>query len=346
MTGGQGGSAAGGRSQGSDDGHPLQWPVPSPGTIEFHVLPNGCGVSMFRQFLSWANLCDAWERVADNRGAPGVDRVSIRRFARRWEENLRRLQELVRTRRYRPSRLRRIAIPKRGGGQRLLSIPTVADRILQRALLNVLEPRFDRHFLVCSHGYRPGRSVRTALADILRFRDYGATWVFDGDIDDCFPSLDHALLREFLAQEILDHRILALIDGWLRVGIHRRHPDRGIPLGMPLSPLFCNVYLHRLDRPLMQRRWALVRYADDFIVCCRTREQAERAREVVADLLARLHLRLEPTKTRITSFREGFEFLGIHFHGRSYSFLWQQKRFTVEGPTLGWLWGSVPNEYE
>ena len=301
---------------------------------------------MFQRFLSWPNLCDAWERVADNKGAPGVDRVSIRRFARHWEENLRRLQDLVRAGRYRPSRLRRIAIPKRGGGQRLLSIPTVADRVLQRALLNVLEPHFEQRFLTCSHGYRPGRSVRTALVDILRFRDYGATWVFDGDIDDCFPSLDHALLRGYLGQEIQDARLLGLVDKWLKVGIHQRHPDRGIPLGMPLSPLLCNVYLHRLDRPLMRGRWALVRYADDFIICCRSREQAERAREVVADLLARIHLRLEPTKTRVTSFREGFDFLGIHFHGERYSFQWQRKRFTVEGPTPGWLWGYVPNEYE
>lgn len=301
---------------------------------------------MLSQTLAWPNLTDAWERVAENRGAPGADRVSIARFARNWEQNLRRLQELAAADRYRPGRLRRVSIPKSGGGQRLLTIPTVADRVLQRALLNVVDDRWERRFLACSHGYRPGRGVRTALAEVLRFRNYGMGWVAEADIDDCFASLDHSLLRAFLAEEIADPRALALIDDWLALGRADTHPDRGIALGMPISPLLCNIYLHRLDWALVRGRWAVVRYADDFIICCHTRQQAEQALSVTSEILAGLRLRLEPSKSRVSSFDEGFDFLGIHFERDSYSFHWQQKRFVVEGLEPGWLWGYVPEGYE
>jgi len=301
---------------------------------------------MISRVLAWENLCDAWERVADNRGAPGIDRVSIRRFARHWEENLRRIRDLVRSNRYRPAKLRRIAIPKRSGGQRLLSIPTVGDRVLQRAVLNVLDDIFEPRFLDCSYGYRVGRSLRDAVAAILRHRDRGLVWVLDADIDECFDSLDHGMLIGFLAEEIEDPVVMGLIQGWLRLGRRYRHPDRGIPLGMPLSPLCCNVYLHRLDWALVRNRWALIRYADDFVVCCASQAQAGRAREVVARVLEQLRLRLEPRKTRITSFDEGFDYLGVRFYRDGYSFLWREKRFEVRGPTPRWLWGYMPMGYE
>ena len=130
-----------------------------------------------------------------------------------------------------------------------------------------------------------------------------------------------------------------LLAGWV-------DSDRGIPLGMPISPLFCNVYLHRLDWSLVRRRWSPVRYADDFVVCCLSRSQAERAREVVANILDGLRLSLEPNKTRVTSFDEGFEYLGVRFQGDSYSFAWEGKRFEVEGPTPRWIWGYMPTGYE
>jgi group II intron reverse transcriptase/maturase len=300
---------------------------------------------MIEQILAWDNLCDAWGRVADNRGAPGIDGVSIRRFARCWEENVRRLRELVLAHRYRPAKLRRIGIPKPGGGQRLLSVPTVGDRVLQRAALNVLDDVFERRFLDCSYGYRVGRSLKDALKTILGYRERGLVWVLDGDIDECFDSLEHGLLVEFIAAEVSDPLLMGLIRAWLKVGRRYRDPERGIPLGMPLSPLCCNVYLHRLDCALVRGRWPLVRYADDFIVCCASQEQAAHAREVTAAILAGLHLKLEPHKTRITSFDEGFEYLGIRFLRDSYSFTWEGKRFEVEGPTPGWLWGYVPTEY-
>jgi len=301
---------------------------------------------MLDEILDWDNLCDAWERVADNRGAPGVDKVSIRRYRRRWEENLRRIQNLVWAGRYRSGRLRRVAIPKKSGGQRLLQIPNVGDRVLQRATLNVLEPLFEREFLPCSTGYRPGRGVRDAVAQILQYRNRKQTWVLDADIDDCFHSLDHALLRTYLMAQVTDYRVMALIDVWLKAGRRFRKPDRGIALGLPVSPLLCNVYLHHLDWPLVRERWALIRYADDFVVLCWTRAEAERAYEVVGDILVDLRLRYEPTKTRITSFNEGFEYLGVRFHGNVYEFMWEQRRVEVSGPVPRWLWGYMPAGYE
>jgi len=297
-------------------------------------------------YLSMENLTEAWLRVADNRGAPGVDRVSVRRFARHWEANLRRLREQVRSGQYKPSKLRRVAIPKTGGGQRLLSIPTVADRVLQRAVLNVLDDAFDSTFLSCSYAYRVGRSLRHALASLLAYRDRGLTWVLDADIDECFDSLDHGLLLSFLTEQVQDEALLALLRVWLHTGRRYRNPDRGIPLGMPISPLCCNVYLHRLDCALTRARWAVVRYADDFVVCCRSEEQAERARQVVEQMLAELRLRLEPAKTHITSFAQGFEFLGIRFKRDHYTFTWEEKRIEVHGPLPYWLWGYIPTEYE
>jgi len=297
-------------------------------------------------YLSMENLTEAWLRVADNRGAPGVDQVSVRRFARHWEANLRRLREQVRSGQYKPAKLRRVAIPKASGGQRLLSIPTMADRVLQRAVLNVLDDVFDSTFLSCSYAYRVGRSVRQALAALLAYRERGLTWVLDADIDECFDSLDHELLLRFLSEKVQDEALLALLRTWLHAGRRYRDPDRGIPLGMPISPLCCNVYLHRLDWALTRGRWPLVRYADDFVICCRSQEQAEGARQVVEQVLAGLRLRLEPAKTHITSFAQGFEFLGIRFERDRYTFTWEEKGIEVQGPVPYWLWGYIPTGYE
>jgi group II intron reverse transcriptase/maturase len=302
---------------------------------------------LIERVLDLGNLEDAWLNVADNRGAPGVDNVSIRRFARHWEENLRRIREQVWTNRYKPAKLRQAAIPKRhGGGQRLIAIPIVADRVLQRAVLNVVDDLFDREFLDCSYGYRAGRSLRQAVAALLRYRDRGLTWVLDADIDACFDSLDHRLLEGFLAEKIDDPVVMGLMRAWLKVGRRFKNPERGIALGMPVSPLWCNVYLHRLDWTLVRNRWAVARYADDFVVCGDSQKQAEQAQRVVLDALADLRLQLEPAKTRITSFDEGFEFLGVRFYRDTYSFLWEGKTVEVAGPVPAWLWGYMPEGYE
>jgi CRISPR-associated protein Cas1 len=302
-------------------------------------------MSQIDRVLDLSNLTDAWLRVAEKHGAAGVDQVSIGRFARNWEENLRRLRDLVRSQRYKPAKLRRVAVPKPSGGRRLLSIPVVADRVLQRAVLNVIDDLFDRQFLACSYGYRLGRGVRQAMAALLRYRDRGLTWVLDADIDDCFDSLEHELLLGILKGTLDDPAILGLMRAWIQVGRRSRDPDRGIALGSAVSPLCCNAYLHRLDQELCRGHWNLVRYADDFVVCCAGPRQAEQAREVVADILAGLKLRLEPAKTRITHFDEGFDFLGVRFYRESYTFLWEGKAVEVTGPVPDWLWGYMPEGY-
>lgn len=274
----------------------------------------------------------AWEEVAEKKGAPGIDGVSIARWRRNWEERLVNLAAAVRTGTYRPRPPKRFTIPKKDGSLRYLTNFTVTDRVLQRAVLRVLDDLFDRHFLDCSFGYRQGRGVRDAVQVILRYRDEGLRWVLDADIDDCFDSLDHELLMTFVREEVEDPIVLRLIEGWLRVG--RRNPEvaRGIPLGAVISPLLCNIYLHRLDCGLTRRGHALVRYADDFCVFCRERAEAEAAWRDTEEVLAQIRLRLEPRKTAITSFDEGFDFLGVHFYRDTYSFIAAGKRVEVEGP--------------
>ncbi len=292
---------------------------------------------LLERVLDLENLTAAWEAVAANEGMAGVDDVSIRRWRRNWEERLVNLEADVRNQRYKPKRLRVRHIPKRDGGRRRISIPTVSDRVLQRATLQVLLPRFERKFLSCSYGYRPKRSVAQAVAAVIHYRDRGFRWVVDADIDDCFDSLDHELLTRFLEAEVPDWRVLQLMRRWMEVGKPARDLVRGVALGMPISPLWANIYLHEMDWRLVRNRWPLVRYADDFVVLAQSRTQAEQALALVERTLEDLKLRLEPRKTRIVSFSDGFEFLGVAFDSDSYTFLWQERRITVEGD-FDWLW--------
>ncbi|OIO95096.1 MAG: hypothetical protein AUK03_05925 [Anaerolineae bacterium CG2_30_64_16] len=303
------------------------------------------GAVLLDRILARDNLAAAWEAVAANEGMAGVDRLSIGRFARNWEERVVKLAADVRGNRYRPSRLRVRFIPKRAGGRRRISIPTVADRVLQRAALQVLLPRLDRKFLSCSYGYRPGRGVAQAVAAVIRYRDRGLRWVAEADIDDCFGSLDHEILMDLLGREISDWRVLQLMRWWLDEGRPQQGVARGVALGMPISPLWANLYLHELDWQLVRNRWPLVRYADDFVVLVEGPAAGEQALEVIAATLADLRLQLEPTKTRVTSFSDGFEYLGVRFQGDTYTFLWQEKRITVQGK-FDWLWGQhISYEY-
>jgi group II intron reverse transcriptase/maturase len=297
------------------------------------------GAPLLDQILARANLAAAWEAVAGNEGVPGADKVRVERFARTWEERATALADAVRGNRYQPGRLRVTTIPKPDGGTRRISIPTVADRLLQRAALQVLMERFEHKFLSCSYGYRPRRGVAQAVAAVIRYRDRGRRWVVEADIDDCFGSLDHTLLLDLLAQEVADWRVMQLMRWWLDAGRPQAGAARGIALGMPISPLWANVYLHELDWQLVRNRWPLVRYADDFVVLVESEAMGERALGVIERKLADLKLRLEPTKTRISSFTDGFDFLGVHFQGDEYSFNWARKRITIEGD-FDWLWSE------
>jgi group II intron reverse transcriptase/maturase len=275
------------------------------------------------------NLRNAWEEVRAKRGAAGVDRVSISRWERNWEERLVELARDVRANTYQARKLRQFTIPKKDGTPRTISILTVTDRVIQRAVLRVVDDRFDRFFLDCSFGYRPGRGVRDAVPAIIEHRDAGRQWVVDADIDNCFPSLKHHLILRHFLQKVDEPLVTGLIKQWLAQGQTR--PGEGISLGAVISPLFCNILLHQLDLALTRMGYSPVRYADDFCIFCDTRDEAEKAMQRTAFALKKLKLILEPNKTNITHFDDGFDFLGVHFYKDTYSFEAEDKKVEIKG---------------
>jgi group II intron reverse transcriptase/maturase len=229
--------------------------------------------TLLEQTLELGNLRRAWNDIAENNGKAGVDNVTVQAWRRNWEERLVALAQEVRGNQYKPDQLRERRIPKANGREmRLLRIPTVRDRILQRAALQRLHPVCDPLFLACSFGYRPGRGVRDAVRQINHLRRQGLTQVLDADIDDFFNSVDHDLLAEFLREDLPDDSLLPLIEQWITVDCLTPACDRGIPMGAPVSPLLANVFLHRLDLALTFAGHPPVRYADDFIVLARSEE--------------------------------------------------------------------------
>lgn len=266
------------------------------------------------------NLALAWQHVAANRGAAGVDGVTIARFAERAEERLAQLAEDLRKKSYRPQPVRRVTIPKSGGGERPLGIPTVRDRIVQQALLQVLQRIFEPTFSTRSHGFRPERGCATALDVVERALRHGYTWVVDADIQTFFDTVEHEKLIDAVAEEVADGSVLRLIRHILRAGVQlpdvaQAEPtELGTPQGGPLSPLLANIYLNRLDRRMVQARWGLVRYADDFVIFTKSEGEAIEALKLAREVLeGELGLRLHPEKTRVVSVDTGFEFLGFHY---------------------------------
>ena len=283
-------------------------------------VKGGKWYSLIDKVYAPRTLRAAFERVKANDGAPGVDHVTVRDFEAHLGENLARLSRSLRDGTYRPQAVRRAWVPKPGRKEkRPLGIPTVRDRVAQTALRSVLEPIFERDFAEHSYGFRPGRGAKDALREVARLLREGYSWVVDADIRSYFDSIPRERLLARVAEKIADGRVLALLGAYLEQevmeGLERWTPEAGTPQGAVISPLLSNIYLDPLDHKMAERGYAMVRYADDFVILCRTEAEARRALAEVEAWMEDAGLRLHPEKTRVVDAREpgGFDFLGYHF---------------------------------
>ena len=277
---------------------------------------------LWDKVLAEANLQAAFCAVWRNGGAPGVDGQTVEQFDAQAEPELARLREELRSRRYRRQAARRVWIPKPGTTEkRPLGIPAVRDRTVEAATRNVLEPIFERDFAEHSYGFRPGRGCREAVGRVEELLEQGRTWCVDADFKSYFDTIPHERLIELVGQRVVDGSVLALLEQFLKAGVLEelkgwQPTERGTPQGSVISPLLANLYLNPLDHEMERRGWEMVRYADDFVVLCRTREEAETVLAFLREWTGAAGLSLHPTKTRIVNAgNEGFDFLGWHFCG-------------------------------
>jgi RNA-directed DNA polymerase len=282
-------------------------------------VKGGKWYSLIDKLNTEATLRAAFAQVAANRGAAGVDHITVEHYAKDADAHLRGLSEDLRTGRYQPQQIRRHYIPKPGSQEkRPLGIPTVRDRVVQTALRMVLEPIFEREFAAHSYGFRPNRGCKDALRRVDELLKAGYLHVVDADLKSYFDTIPKDRLMALIGHKVADGRILALIASFLNQGVldgvTEWTPEHGTPQGAVVSPLLSNIFLDPLDHAMAEQGFAMVRYADDFVVMCRTEAEAAAALAVVQQWTASAGLTLHPTKTRLVSEREqGFDFLGYHF---------------------------------
>lgn len=272
--------------------------------------------SLIDKVYKQKNLELAWDKVRRNKGAGGIDGQSITEFESNSGEYLARLHDELRTKTYEPQPVKQQLIPKSGqpGKFRPLGIPTVYDRICQQALLNRLEPIFEPIFDDANFGYRRGRSTKDAMRKIWKEIEAGNEWIVDADLKGFFGSACHQKVLTLFGQRIADGRILSLLDSIMKAGCiaegKKLPTDRGVPQGGVFSPLASNVLLTPFDREMRRKGYRLTRYADDWLVTCSTRAEAQAALDFATKVLSQLGVTLNKEKTRIVHVRRGFEFLG------------------------------------
>lgn len=283
-------------------------------------VKGGKWYSLMDKVYAPATLAAAWEKVRANGGAAGVDGQSVKRFAAGAQSYLEELATALRAGTYQPYPVRRVEIPKANGKTRPLGIPVVKDRIVQTGIKLVLEPIFEAMFRETSYGFRPGRGCKDALREVDRLIGQGYTHVVDADLERFFDTIPHNRLMDRVGERISDGRVLDLIGSWLTQDIlgamETWTPVSGTPQGAVISPLLANIYLHPLDELVAAAGHHMVRYADDFVVLCKSREDAEAALNVIGNWVNQNGLRLHPDKTHVGDCRvvgEGFEFLGYRF---------------------------------
>ena len=282
-------------------------------------VKGGKWFSMIDKVHPEGTLKAAFHQVAANKGAAGVDHVTVKMFEDRLDENLKTLSEDLRSDRYRPQQIRRHYIPKPGSKEkRPLGIPTVRDRVVQTAVLNALEPIFERDFAEHSYGFRPGRGCKDALRRVDQLLKAGYTYIVDADLKSYFDTIPHDRLLALVAKKVSDGRVLSLIELFLKQGVldglREWTPEEGSPQGGCISPLLSNIYLDPLDHMMAQQGFEMVRYADDFVILCRSPEDAARALALVQQWTAEAGLKLHPEKTKIVDASQAaFDFLGYRF---------------------------------
>ena len=275
--------------------------------------------SLIDKVYRWENLYTAWRRVRRNKGAHGLDRVTIRMFEADVEMHLREIQRKLMERRYVPTPVLRVYIEKPSDPKkrRPIGIPVVADRIVQQAILQIVDPLFDSEMSDRSFGFRKNRNAHQAIAALIKDAKEGFRHVVDADVLSFFDQIDHDVAMSCVQERIADGRVLGLIEAFLKAGISEdgvvSAPERGTPQGGVISPWIANLVLDNLDKAIESKGWRHARYADDFVILCRSREEADLALIHTKEVLGKLKLKLHPEKTSLTDFWAGFEFLGFRF---------------------------------
>lgn len=299
---------------------PSVWTNPMLATLEHNRVRGGKWHSLIDKVYKRENLYSAYRKVAANKGAPGVDHVTIEDFGETLTKNLDKLETQLRNGAYRPQAIKRVHIPKPGTNDtRPLGIPTIRDRTVQAAVRHVLEPILERQFAAHSYGFRPNRGCKDALRRVDQLVKAGYKYTVDVDLKSYFDTIPHDQLVQELRKYVADNQMITLVEQFLKAaifdGLEHWTPTGGAPQGAIISPLLSNLYLNDLDHHMADAGYEMTRYADDLVIQCRTREEAETALALVAAWTAERGLTLHPTKTKIVHVDEdGFEFLGYRFH--------------------------------